>query len=59
MDIIPKAKKLQFKKWDITPRPPVDFEARLIIWETYDVEAVDYEGTTDMYIRAFVNDEEP
>jgi hypothetical protein len=59
VDIIPKAMKMDKslnKKWDISPRPPVEVEARLIIWETDDVEAVDYEGTTDMYIRAWIND---
>ena len=55
VDIIPKKKKLMFPKWDITPRPPSEFEARLIIWETEDVTAVDYEGASDMYIRAQVN----
>lgn len=57
VDIIPKVDKVKFIKWDITPRPPSDFEARLIIWDTKNVTAVDYEGASDVYIRAQVNDE--
>jgi hypothetical protein len=40
---------------DITPRPPVEFEARLIIWQTKDVESYDIEDTSDLYIRASIN----
>lgn len=55
MDIIPKREKVKWPKWDITPRPPVEFEVRLIIWDTEDVTCVDYEGCTDMYIRAYLS----
>ena len=41
------------KAWNITPRPPADFEIRLVIWETKDVKIMDVEGTSDIYCRAF------
>jgi len=47
------------RDWDITPRPPAEFEARLIVWETADVENMDVEGTSDLYVRAWVNQSEP
>ena len=59
VDIIPKKEMFNFKKWDISPRPPAEFEARLIIWGTDDVANADIEGTSDIFIRAWVNEEEP
>ena len=47
------------KKWDIACRPPAEFEARLIIWETEDVACYDVEDTSDIYVRAWVNGAEP
>lgn len=42
---------------DISPRPPAGFEARLIIWRCEDVENMDFEGLSDLYLRAWVNKE--
>lgn len=44
---------------DITEKPPSDYEARLIIWQTDDVDSYDTEDTSDLYVRAFVNDSKP
>ena len=43
---------------NISPRPPKSFEARLIIWKCEDVENMDFEGVSDLYIRAWVNQSE-
>lgn len=60
VDVFPKSGSTRdVKTWDIEPRPPALFEARLIIWGTEDVEANDVEGTSDIYIRAWVNDCKP
>jgi Ca2+-dependent lipid-binding protein len=59
VDVIPKVDKSTSKPWSITPRPPSKFEARLIVWQTEDVTTFDVEGTSDIYIRAWVNTEEP
>jgi hypothetical protein len=32
-----------------------DFEARLIIWETKDIEMMDFEGTSDAFVRSYFN----
>lgn len=40
---------------DLTPKPPVEFEARLIIYQTKDIESQDIEDTSDLYVRATIN----
>ena len=39
--------------WDITPRPIKEYEARVIVWGTKDIVAMDWEGTSDVYITGF------
>jgi hypothetical protein len=41
------------KVWDITPQPIKEYEVRLIVWDTKEIVNMDYEGTSDIYIRAF------
>jgi hypothetical protein len=41
---------------DITPEPPVEFEGRFIVWKTEDIEMMDWEGTSDVFCRMFLND---
>jgi hypothetical protein len=42
IDIIPSSDKARLQqKIDINPSPPIDFESRLIIWETSEVPRVD------------------
>ena len=59
MEIISKKELVDKPIWDISPRPPAEFEARLIIWKTEDVKTYDVEGTSDLYVRAWVNTSEP
>ena len=44
---------------DITPKPPLVFEARLIVWRSEDVPTSAIEGVSDLYVRAWVNKEVP
>ena len=44
---------------DLTPRPPAQFEVRLIVWGTKGIENYDVEATSDIYVRCWVNDCEP
>ena len=44
---------------DITPKPPVEFEARLIVWKSEGVPTKAIEGVSDLYVRAWVNREVP
>jgi hypothetical protein len=39
--------------WNITPKPPEEFEIRLVVWDTEDVINMDIEGTSDVYCKAF------
>lgn len=39
--------------WNIMPRPVSNYEVRVVIWETRDVKMKDWEGTSDIYCRAF------
>jgi len=44
-------------KWDISPRPPSEFVVRCVVWESKDVKIKDWEGTSDIFVRAFFNAE--
>ena len=42
----------------ISPQPPMEFELRVVIWKTRDVKSFDVEGTSDTYIRAFIDNKD-
>ena len=44
--------------FDITPRPVKDFEVRLVVWDTKDIVCADWEGTSDVFFRAFFDSRE-
>ena len=50
--------KNEIKIWDISPKPPEEFEVRLIIWDTVDIVCMDVEGTSDVYCRAYFDSRE-
>ena len=39
--------------WDISKKPVEEYEVRVIVWDTEDLEMMDAEGTTDGFIRCF------
>jgi len=39
--------------WYLEPRPIKEYEVRLVIWDTKDVVAMDFEGTSDVFFRNF------
>ncbi len=41
------------KIWDISPKPPIDLQMRVCIFDTKEIKMMDAEGTSDVYIRAF------
>jgi len=41
--------------WDISKKPTEDFEVRVVVWDTEELEMMDDEGTTDGFIRCFFN----
>jgi hypothetical protein len=40
---------------DIEPRPPVECEARLIVWRSEGIPSADLEDVSDLYVKAWVN----
>ena len=46
------------KIWDVTPQPIKNYQVRLIIFDTIDIVCSDVEGTSDVFIKAFVNDKD-
>ena len=46
-------KKDEVLHWNIEPRPPTDFEVRVVVWDTKDVKSEDWEGTSDIFVRSF------
>ena len=40
---------------NISPPPDQEFELRLVVWKTKDIEEMNWEGCSDIYVRAFIN----
>lgn len=38
---------------NVAPEPVKEYEARLVIWKTKDIEMMDFEGTSDVFIKSF------
>ena len=43
---------------DITPEPVQEFEIRLVVYETKGIEMQDIEGTSDVFVVAYLKDDE-
>jgi hypothetical protein len=39
--------------YDCSPKPPEEFELRVVIWEGEDIKMMDVEDTSDAFIRCF------
>lgn len=46
------------KPWSLNPKPPEEFELRLVIWRSENIPNMDSEGVSDLYVVASVNDSE-
>ena len=53
-----EGKPIEYPKYEITPKPPEEFEMRVCIFDTVDVIAMDVEGTSDVYMRCFFDSKE-
>ena len=59
MEIIPAdAKPGEFKEWDISKKPPEEFEVRVSVLNCKNVVEMDFEGTTDAFFRGFFDTKE-
>lgn len=45
--------------FNIAPKPPAPFEARIVIWRSEGIESQDSEGVSDLYIRAWLDNAVP
>ena len=42
--------------WFIDQRPKAKFFVRAVVWEVYDVPIMDAEGTSDIYVSAYIDE---
>ena len=55
VDIFEAAIKTQKEPWQISPEPETEYEVRLVVWETEDMEMMDVEDTSDIYVVSYIN----
>jgi len=53
-----KANKKVHKAWDISPEPVKDYQVRLSVYSTQNVPCEDVEGTSDVFIKAYIDDKD-
>ena len=46
------------KVWDITEKPPEEFEVRICVFNAVEIPMMDWEGTSDVYFRGFFDSKE-
>lgn len=57
LDIFEKQDKLYLDPWDITPCSVEEVQVRFIIYSAEDVEMMDVEGTSDVYVLAYLDND--
>ena len=55
VEIFDKSDSLNMTPWQISPEPPSKIEMRLVVWETEEMRMMDVEDTSDIYVTAFVD----
>ena len=58
VDIIPTSVANEVEKFDISKRPPEEFEVRVCVFDTLDIKMMDDEGTSDVFIKTFFDSRE-
>ena len=58
LEMFEEDKKAQNIPWKIDPQPTIEFQVRLVIWETEDMEIMDIEGTSDIYVIGYIDQKE-
>ena len=46
------------KPWIIDPQPICELQVRFVVWETEDMEMMDVEGTSDIYVIGYIDQKE-
>ena len=58
LEIFKASEKSQQHVWKISPEPITELEVRFIVWETEDMEMMDIEGTSDIYVIGYLEQKE-
>ena len=58
MEIFEVGKNPTPEPWKIMPEPLNEYEIRLVVWETEDMPMMDAEGTSDIYVKAYIQQKE-
>ena len=58
LEIFDASQKSSKIPWKISPEPITEFQVRFVIWETEDMEIMDVEGTSDIYVVAYFDQED-
>ena len=58
LEIFEASQKSSKIPWKISPEPIVEYQVRFVIWETEDMEMMDVEGTSDIYVIAYFDQNE-
>ena len=58
LEIFEASQKAQKIPWKIAQEPITELQVRLIVWETEDMEMMDVEGTSDIYIVGYFDQNE-
>ncbi len=58
LEMFEEDKKALNIPWKIDPQPTMEFQVRLVIWETEDMEIMDVEGTSDIYVIGYIDQKE-
>ncbi|MGL4948646.1 MAG: hypothetical protein ACRC42_04720, partial [Mycoplasma sp.] len=55
LELMDVDKRNESTPWSITPEPITPLELRFIVWETEDMEMMDIEDTSDIYVIGYVD----
>lgn len=58
VEINPIATIKDVKVWDISEKPPMEFEVRICVFNAKDIPMMDAEGTSDVFFRTFFDSKE-
>ena len=58
LEIFDASEKSAKIPWKISPEPIIEMQVRFIVWETEDMEMMDIEDTSDLYVISYFNQNE-
>jgi len=58
LEMFDASEKSAHLPWKIDPQPLCELQVRFIIWETEDMEMMDVEGTSDIYVIGYIDQKE-